>query len=117
MFTKTTLAAAAVATGLTAGTATLPVSAAEAAQPQINFQIGFNTPNGGHVHIGNGPVYGPHPHPLSCAQARQVLKSKFKQVMKVECNGAVYTFKTKKMNFGPWKTVKVNRATGQYWYS
>ena len=117
MFTKTTLAAAAFATAITAGTATLPASSAEAAPPQINFSIGFDTP-GGYVQFGTGPGYGGYaPTTLSCFEAREVLKDDFKKVMKVECNGSVYTFKTKKFNIGPWKTVKINRNTGHYWYA
>jgi hypothetical protein len=38
-------------------------------------------------------------------------------VQKVECNGSVYTFHVKKFNFGPWKTVKLNKMNGQYWFA
>ncbi len=116
MFKKTTLAAAALATTIAAATVTLPVTSANAAPPVINLSIGIGTP-GGYIQFGTGPYGGfyPQPAPLSCFQAKQVLKSDFKKVSTVECNGGVYTFKVKKHFVGPWKTVKLNRMTGHYW--
>jgi hypothetical protein len=37
-------------------------------------------------------------------------------VNKIECNGDVYTFKVRKFNFGPWKTLKLNSDNGAYWF-
>jgi len=113
MFTKTTLTAAALATALSAGTATLPISAAHAAPPQIDFNITIDTGNGS-ISFGTGG-YGPTPGPMSCWEAKQYLKGDFKKVNVVECNGSIYTFHVKKFNFGAWKTVKLNSNNGNYW--
>jgi hypothetical protein len=112
MFTKTIFAAAALATAIAAQ----PVTTANAS-PQIDFSISINTPNGS-ISIGNGGGFYPQPDPdyMSCLDARQYLKGEFKKVQKVECNGSVYTFHVKKFNFGPWKTVKLNRDNGHYWF-
>jgi hypothetical protein len=109
MFTKTTLAAAAFATAISAGTATLP-SAAYASH-NLDFSITIDLGNGT-LSFGDG---GFNPGPMSCWDAKQHLKDDFKHVQKIECNGKIYTFKVKKFNIGPWKTVKLNRNTGNYW--
>lgn len=112
MFTKTVIAAAALATTFAAA----PVTSAYAGhQPQINFQFGIQTPHG-YFSFGNGPGYYPQPDSMSCWEARNYLKGEFKKVNKIECNGDVYTFKVKKFNFGPWKTLKINSNNGQYWF-
>jgi hypothetical protein len=109
MLRSTTLAAAAIATAIAA----TPVTTAEANPP--NFYFGFQTP-GGYIGFGNG--YGPGPFPqqqsFSCWQARNYLENQFNHVWKVECHGQTYTFKVK--NFGPVKTVKFNKWSGNYWF-
>jgi hypothetical protein len=111
MFTKAVFAAAALATAIAA----TPVTSANAA-PQINFSIGFQTPDGYFSFGTGGPGYYPQPASMNCWEAKNYLKGEFKKVQKVECNGSVYTFHVKKFNFGPWKTVKINKANGQYWF-
>ena len=113
MFTKTVFAAAALATAIAA----TPVTSANAQPPQINFSIGIQTPDG-YISFGTGPGGGFYPQPssMNCWEARDYLKSEFKKVQKVECNGSVYTFHVKKFNIGPWKTVKINKTNGQYWF-
>jgi hypothetical protein len=110
MFTKTTLAAAALATAIAAQ----PMNAANAAPPPIDFQFSIETPHGT-FSFGNGGFY-QQPASMNCWQANQYLKGEFKHVNTIECNGSVYTFKVKKLNIGPWKTVKLNKANGQYWF-
>ncbi len=109
MFKKTTIAAVAIATAIAA-----PVTAANA----TGFGFHFSTPHG-HFSFGNAGGYYPHPQPLSlsCWQAKQHLKAAFKHVNTVECNGNIYTFKVKKFNVSPWKTVKLNKHNGDYWYA
>lgn len=115
MFAKATLAAAALATAITA--APIATTTASAAQP--NFYFGFNTPNG-YFGFGTGPGYYPQPQPqpqaMSCWQAKNYLNQQFAHVWKVECNGAVYTFHVKQ-NWGPVKTVKINKFSGNYWFA
>jgi hypothetical protein len=110
MFTKTLFAAAALATAIAAQLVTTAN-----ASPQIDFSISINTPNGS-ISIGNGGGFYPQPYYMSCFEARHYLMGEFKKVQEVECNGSVYTFHVKKFNFGPWKTVKLNRTNGQYWF-
>ncbi len=106
---KATLTAAALATAVVA----IPVSSANAYTPSFSFSI--QTPNGS-FSFGNGPgYYNPQPQAMSCWDAKQYLKAQFNHVWKVECNGSVYTFHVK--NFGPVKTVKINKYTGNYWFA
>ena len=74
MFTKTTLAAAAYATAISAGTATLP-SAAYASH-NLDFSITIDLGNGT-LSFGDG---GFNPGPMSCWDAKQHLKDDFKHV-------------------------------------
>ena len=64
MITKSIFAAAALAIA----TAATPIAAAEAS-PQINFNIGIQTPDG-YLSFGTGPGYVPQPSSLSCYEAR-----------------------------------------------
>ncbi len=118
MFAKATLAAAALATAITA--APLTTTSAEAAPP--NFYFGIQTPNGSFGFGTGGPGYYPQPYPqpqpsaMTCWQAKNYLQGNFAHVWKVECNGAVYTFHVKKFNWGPVKTVKLNKFSGNYWF-
>ena len=66
------------------------------------------------VRLTDGTVAGYEPHPLSCWEAKDYLKAHFDHVWKVECNGKYYTFKVK--NWGPVKTVKINKWSGDYWF-
>jgi hypothetical protein len=111
MIMKTTLAAAAIATAV----ATMPVTAADAAPPTIDFSITIGTPNG-YFSFGNGGGFYPQPQSMSCWEAKHYLDGEFKHVHKIECNGTVYTFKVKKFNIGPWKTLKINSDNGTYWF-
>lgn len=111
MFKTTVFAAAALATAIAA----TPISTASASQ--VNFNLSFDTPHGT-FSFGNGNGGGwPQPASLSCFEAKQVLKSDFVKVNTVECNGSVYTFKVKQMMWQPYKTVKINRNTGNYWFA
>ena len=110
MFMKTTLAAVALATAV----ATTPIAAANAAPPP-DFSISIDTPNGT-ITFGSGGVSFDSDDSMSCWEAKQYLEGEFKHVNKIECNGTVYTFKVKKFNFGPWKTVKLNSDNGHYWF-
>ena len=102
MFKQTALAAA-VATAIAAVSAG-PASANE-------FFFSFDTP-GGTITFGDGPA--PQPQAMSCWQARDYLESEFNQVWTVECNGQTYTFNVK--NWGPVKTVKLDKWSGDYWF-
>lgn len=106
MIKKTAIAAAAIATAIAA-----PVSTAHAG----NFGFHIQTPHG-NFHFGNGGGggYYPQPHAMSCWQAKHYLKSQFAHVWKVECHGKLYTFKVK--NWGPTRTVKLNKFNGNYWF-
>lgn len=108
---KTVLAAAALATMIAAA----PVTSANAAHPQINFGFSIDTPHGTFT-FGNGGGFYPEPASMNCWQAKQYLKGEFKKVNTIECNGDVYTFKVKKFNVGPWKTLKINSNNGAYWF-
>lgn len=108
MFMKTTIAAVAFATAA----ATIPVTTANAAPPP--FSISIETPDGT-ITFGPGGVSFDADDSMSCWEAKQYLKGEFKHVNKIECNGTVYTFKVKKHNFGPWKTLKLNSDNGHYW--
>jgi len=117
MFAKATLAAVALATTLAAA----PIATTSAnASPAPNFYFGIQTPNG-YFGFGTGGGYYPQPLPqpqpqaMSCWQAKNYLGSQFAHVWKVECNGAVYTFHVKN-NWGPVKTVKINKFSGNYWF-
>ena len=114
MITKTTLVAAAFATAIAAQ----PASVANAGGLNFSFgidtgdgYISFGTGNPGH---GHGHGWGHGPDPYSCGEARQKLKWQFNKVWKVECKGKLFTFKVK--NFGPKRTVKFNKWTGNYWF-
>jgi hypothetical protein len=108
---KTILAAAAFATMI----AVAPVTSAQA-DPDIDFSFSIETPNGS-ISFGNGGVgFTPEPDSMDCWEAKQYLLSEFKKVNKIECNGDVYTFKVRKFNFGPWKTLKLNSDNGAYWF-
>jgi hypothetical protein len=104
---KTVAFAAALATA----TAALPVTSAHAGN--IDFGFTIETPNGS-ISFGNGGGGGYYPSDMSCWEAKAYLKSHFKKVQKIECNGDIYTFKVK--NWGPWKTVKLDSDNGQYWF-
>lgn len=106
MFKKTAIAAAIAATAIAA-----PVASASA----TGISFGFNTPHG-HFSFGTGGGgYYPHPQAMSCWQAKHYLKSQFAHVWTVECHGKIYTFNVK--NWGPTKTVKLNKYTGNFWYA
>ena len=107
---KTVLAAAALATMIAAA----PVSSAQA-DPDIDFGFTIETPNGS-FSFGNGGGYDAPDYSMSCWEARDYLKGEFKKVQKIECNGDVYTFKVRKFNWSPWKTVKINSDNGAYWF-
>ena len=111
MFKKTVLAAAAFATMI----AVAPVTSAHATDIEFGFTI--ETPNGS-FSFGNGGGFGGgyDPDPMSCWEAKQYLKSEFKKVDKIECNGDVYTFKVKKFLVGPWKKLKLNSENGAWWF-
>ena len=111
MFMKTTLAAAALATAISAGTATLP----SAANASTGFSISIETEDGT-ITFGPGGFDFDADTSMSCGEAKQYLKGEFKHVHKIECNGTVYTFKVKKFNIGPWKTLKLNSDNGAWWF-
>jgi hypothetical protein len=79
------------------------------------FYFGFQTPHG-YFSFGDGahPYPQPQPQAMSCGQAKNYLQSQFAQVWTVECNGQTYTFNVK--NWGPVKTVKIDKWSGDYWY-
>ncbi len=106
MFKKTAIAAAAIATAIAA----TPVSTASA----TSIYFGIGVPGWGYGY-GPGPgPFPPGPSSYSCWQARHVLENQFNHVWKVECNGSNYTFHVK--NWGPVKTVKFNKFSGNYWF-
>jgi len=109
---KTVLAAAALATMI----AVAPMTSAQAS-PDIDFSFTIETPHGS-LSFGDGGFGGGgyDPGPMSCWEAKQYLKSEFKKVDKIECNGDVYTFKVKKKHIGPWKTLKLNSDNGAWWF-
>ena len=109
MFKKTVLAAAAFATMI----AVAPVTSAQA-DPDIDFSFTIETPHGS-ISFGDGDYDAPD-YSMSCWEAKQYLKSEFKKVNKIECNGDVYTFKVRKFNWSPWKTLKLNSDNGAYWF-
>ena len=110
MFKKTVLAAAAFATMI----AVAPVTSAHA-DPAIDFSFTIETPNGS-ISFGTGDDDDAPDYSMSCWEAKQYLKSEFKKVNKIECNGDVYTFKVRKFNWSPWKTLKLNSDNGAYWF-
>ena len=105
---KTVLAAAALATMIAAA----PVTSANAGD--IDFGFTIETPHGS-FSFGDGDYHAPD-YSMSCWEARDYLKGEFKKVQKIECNGDVYTFKVRKFNWSPWKTVKINSDNGAYWF-
>jgi hypothetical protein len=111
MFKTTIFATAALATAIAA----TPISTANAGD--IDFGFTITGPNGGSISFGTGGGYGGgYDYDMSCWEARDYLKGEFKKVQKIECNGDVYTFKVRKFNFSPWKTLKINSENGAYWF-
>jgi hypothetical protein len=105
---KTVLATAALATIIAA----TPVTSANAGD--IDFGFTITGPNGS-LSFGTGGGFTPD-YDMSCWEARDYLKGEFKKVQKIECNGDVYTFKVRKFNWSPWKTLKLNSDNGAYWF-
>ena len=113
MFKKTIFAAAAFATMI----AVAPVTSAQA-DPDIDFGFTITGPNGS-ISFGTGDYDGDYDAPdysMSCWEAKAYLKGDFKKVQKIECNGDIYTFKVRKFNWSPWKTLKLNSDNGAYWF-
>jgi hypothetical protein len=110
MFIKTVLATAALATMI----AVAPITSANATNIDFDFDIEIDTPHGS-FSFGDGDYDAPD-YSMSCWEARDYLKGEFKKVQKIECNGDVYTFKVRKFNWSPWKTLKLNSDNGAYWF-
>ena len=106
---KTVALAAAFATA----TAALPVTSAYA--NNLDFSITIGGPNGSITFGNGGGGGGYYPSDMSCWEAKAYLKSHFKKVQTIECNGDIYTFKVKNP-LSPWKKVKLDNDTGQYWF-